>query len=81
MMSQIKTILNCKYNTSYEKLRLLVEEPEIKIRLALRILKTYHKFKQHFIYETKKFKGMLKFFFNEKDIDIINVNYLALNNK
>ena len=78
MMSHMKTILGCKYNTSHEKLRLMVGEPEIKIRLALRLLKTYHKFIQHFNYEPMKFKRMLKSYFDDEDIDDININYSAL---
>ncbi len=79
-MIHMNAMLGCKYNFYHEKLRLLVGEPEIKIRLALCLLKNYRKFKQHFNYEPMKFKGMLKTFFYEKDIDNININYSAISN-
>ena len=44
----------------------------------MRLLKVYHKFREHFKYEPKKFKGILMSYFNQKDIDNFEINYSDL---
>jgi len=59
----LKSIFGLPKGTSHELLRVVIGEPDIRVRLSLRLLKVWHKYKEHFgIYPLLFQKVLLKYF-------------------
>ena len=58
-MKHIVKIFNLTNNTSYQRLRLILAEPSVEIRLIKRLLKIYHKYRDHFGVSADKYREQL----------------------
>jgi len=59
IMKHIVKIFNLTNNTSYQRLRLILAEPSVEIRLIKRLLKIYHKYRDHFGVSADKYREQL----------------------
>jgi hypothetical protein len=48
VMRHIIHMLEMPSNTSHDRLRIILGEPDIEIKLAIWLLKLYHKYRRHF---------------------------------
>jgi len=63
LSNHLKSIFGLPKSTSHELLRVVIGEPDIKIRLILRLIKNWHKYKQQFgTYPLIFEKILLKYF-------------------
>jgi hypothetical protein len=69
LLKHLKSIFDLPVNTSHRRLQVLLGEPDLRIRLSIRLLKNWHKYKKHFGEEPEIVKKSLKKFFSE---DILN---------
>jgi len=65
VMKHIVSMFNLPKNTSYNRLRIIFGEPNIEYKLAIRLLKVYHKYKNHFQESSEIFKKLLNEYFDD----------------
>ncbi len=65
-------------NTSHNRLQLTLGEPDLSSRLAVRLLKNWHKYKEHLCENPEKFRSCPKLNSTDEEIQSIDVN---LNNR
>ena len=75
IMRHIVSILNLPKNISFKRLRIVLGEPEIHVRLSIRLLKVYHKYRRHFGEEASKFREQLYKYFTDIEIDSDEIDY------
>ncbi len=68
LLKHLKSIFDPSENTSYRRLQVVLGEPALRIRLSIRLLKNWHKYKEHFGEEPEIVKKALKKYFNEGDL-------------
>ena len=71
LLKHLKSIFDLPENTSHRRLQVFLGEPDLRIRLSIRLLKNWHKYKKHFGEEPEIVKKALKKYFSE---DILNIN-------
>jgi hypothetical protein len=75
LMKHIEKMFNLPGNTSHDRLRIILGEPNVEYRLAIRLLKIYHKYRKHFGADPIRFRGVLLKYFEESVLDSNNVDY------
>jgi hypothetical protein len=75
VMRHIVRIFELPKNTSYKRIRIVLGEPEIYVRLSIRLLKVYHKYKMHFKEEATKYRKQLMKYFSVEEIDNEKIEY------
>ena len=75
LLRHIKVIFRLPSNTSHNRLQLTLGEPDLSSRLAVRLLKNWHKYKEHFGEYPEKFRNCLKVYFTDEEIDSMDVNF------
>ncbi len=79
IMKHIKSIFKLPFNSSHDRLRILLAEPEIEYKLAIRLLKIYHRYKYHFGESPDKYRKQLLLYFDEEVVDEkVDVDYKHL---
>ena len=68
LMEHLKSLFGLPINTSHKRLQLTLGEPDIQVRLALRLLKLCHKYVKHFGEFPDKFKTTVLLYFSEEEI-------------
>ena len=67
LMKHLKEIFNMPNNTSHDRLQLTLGEANVSYRLAVRLLKNWFKYKNHFDEYPEINRGvLLKYFSNEE---------------
>ena len=62
VMRHIVHMLGLPNNTSHDRLRIILGEPDIETKLAIRLLKIYHKYKKHFSESPEEYRNQLLIF-------------------
>ena len=67
LMKHLKGIFSLPTNTSHDRLQLTLGEANVSYRLAVRLLKNWFKYKNHFDEYPEIYRGvLLKYFSNEE---------------
>jgi hypothetical protein len=69
LLKHIKGIFDLPTNTSHQRIMLVLGEPDLKIRLAVRLLKNYHKYIWHFREVPYIFNKALGNYFSQEEIN------------
>ncbi len=69
LLKHLKSIFDLPKNTSHRRLQVFLGEPDLRIRLSIRLLKNWHIYKKHFREEPEIVKKALKKYFS---VDILN---------
>jgi hypothetical protein len=80
----LKSIFGLPANTSHRRMLATLGEPEIKMRLAVRLLKNWHKYRENFGEFPTLYEPTLLKYFEKKDLypeKIGEVDFQALRNK
>ena len=64
LLQHIKSLFGLLINTSHKRLQLTLGEPEIRIRLAIRLLKNWYKYHDHFHEYPEKMRSTLELYFS-----------------
>jgi len=68
LMKHLRGIFGLPANTSAQKLRATIGEPKIACRLAVRLLKNWHKYKMHFGEYPLMYEKALRKYFSESEL-------------
>ncbi|MFM7851446.1 MAG: RNA-directed DNA polymerase, partial [Flammeovirgaceae bacterium] len=95
LLRHLKSIFDLPENTSHRRLQIVLGEPDLRVRLSIRLLKNWHKYKEHFEEEPEAVKKVLTTYFSEEELsntpttaqyealksDLINKNLCEKGNK
>jgi len=68
LIQHIKSLFGLPINTSHKRLQLVLGEPDIQVSLAVRLLKNWHKYCEHYGEEPEKLKPALKKYFTDEEL-------------
>jgi hypothetical protein len=69
LLKHLKKIFGLPDNTSHTKLSLVMGEPDLRIRLAVRLLKNWHKYRNHFGMFPEKYREVLLEYFDQEVLE------------
>jgi hypothetical protein len=69
LLKHLKSIFDLPENTSHRRLQVVLGEPDLRVRLSVRLLKNWHKYKEHFEEEPEVVKQILKTYFIHDDLE------------
>jgi hypothetical protein len=78
LLQHLKSMFGLPINTSHRRLQLVLGEPDIHIRLVVRLLKNWHKYFNHFKEYPEKLRATLKLYFNDQEISEYPCDYEPL---
>ena len=75
LLKHLKSIFDLPENTSHRRLQVIIGEPDLRIRLSIRLLKNWHKYKEHFEEEPEIVKKALKKYFTDEELNSSQAEY------
>ena len=78
LLKHLKSIFDLPENTSHRRLQVILGEPDLRIRLSIRLLKNWHKYRGHFGEEPEVVKKALKKYFTDEELNSSHSEYEKL---
>ena len=69
LMKHLKGIFSLQTNTSHDRLQLTLGEANVSYRLAVRLLKNWFKYKNHFDEYPEIYRGVLLKYLSKEEIE------------